>query len=69
MIKKGRVGDNFGAAGTLHAGFLLDLTDRAQVRFRIPCYAVANRSQDLAVGLDIGFLFSGRFKNVKKLNY
>lgn len=62
-------GDNIGPAGTVHAGFLLDVTDQFQVRFRVPYYAVANETRDHAAGLEVGFLFSPRFKNVKKLNY
>jgi len=67
--KEGPTGDNIGPSGTLHAGFLLDVTDRVQVRFRVPYYAVANQSRDHAAGLDVGILFSGRFRNVKKLNF
>lgn len=62
-------GENIGPSGTIHAGFLLDVTDRLQVRFRIPYYVAANHSRDHAAGFELGFLFSGRFKNVKKLNY
>jgi len=67
--KGGPIGEDIGPSGTLHAGFLLDVTDRVQLRFRVPYYAVANHSRDHAAGLDVGILFSGRFKNVKKLNY
>lgn len=67
--KSGDIGENVGPAGTVHAGFLLDLTDRVQVRFRVPYYVVGNNDRDHAAGFEFGFLFSGRFKNVKKLNY
>lgn len=62
-------GENIGPAGTVHAGFLLDVTDRFQVRFRVPYYVVANDNRDHAAGFELGFLFSGRFKNIKKINY
>ena len=67
--KGGPVGKDVGPSGTLHAGFLVDVTDRAQVRFRVPYYAVANHSRDHAAGFEVGVLFFGRFRNVKKLNY
>lgn len=66
--KEGPTGENIGPSGTLHAGFLLDVTDRVQVRFRVPYYAVANHSRDHAAGFEVGILFSGRFRNTKKLN-
>jgi hypothetical protein len=67
--KGGPVGKDVGPSGTLHAGFLVDVTDRAQVRFRVPYYAVANHSRDHAAGFEVGVLFFGRFRNVKKLNF
>ncbi len=67
--KGGPTGEDVGPSGTVHAGFLLDVTDRVQLRFRVPYYVVANHSRDHAAGFEIGILFSGRFKNVKKLNY
>ena len=65
----GKFGDKFGPSGTIHIGFSLDLTDRVQMRMRVPYHIVGNKTNDQVIGVDVGFLFSGRFKNVKKLNY
>jgi hypothetical protein len=65
----GKFGDKFGPSGTVHAGFSLDLTDRAEVRLRVPYYIVGNATDDQLAGVEVGFLFSPRFKHVKKLNY
>jgi|WetSurMetagenome_2_1015567.scaffolds.fasta_scaffold477247_1 hypothetical protein len=65
----GKFGDKFGPSATVHVGFSLDLTDRAQVRMRVPYYYVGNKTEDQVVGVEVGFLFSGRFKHVQKLNY
>jgi hypothetical protein len=64
-----KFGDNIGPSGTVHIGFGLDLTDRVQMRVRVPYHIVLNNKNDQAAGVEVGFLFSGRFKNVKKLNY
>ncbi|MBN2188736.1 MAG: hypothetical protein JW699_04720 [Chitinispirillaceae bacterium] len=65
----GKFGDKFGPSATVHAGFSLDLTDRAAVRVRVPYYFVGNESEDQLAGVEVGFMFSPRFKHVKKLNY
>jgi hypothetical protein len=65
----GKFGDKFGPSATVHAGFSLDLTDRAQVRVRVPYYIVGNETNDQVAGVEVGFLFSGRFKHGRKLNY
>jgi len=68
--KKGSdFGQTIGMSGTAHLGFLLDLTENMQIRVRVPYHFVANSTRDHAVGLDIGFLFSDKFRKVKKLNY
>ncbi|MFC1584996.1 acyloxyacyl hydrolase [Fibrobacterota bacterium] len=68
--KKGRnFGENLGASATVHMGFLLDLTDRLQIRVRIPYHIVFNADKDQGIGVDLGFLFSDKFRRVKKLNY
>jgi hypothetical protein len=64
-----KFGDKFGPSATVHAGFSLDLTDRTQVRVRIPYYFVGNATDDQVAGVEVGFLFSGRFKHGRKLNY
>ena len=67
--KKGDFGDNFGPMVTLRLGFLLDVTDRLQVRLCVPYYFVANETRDNTAGMEIGLLFSDRFRKVRKLNY
>jgi hypothetical protein len=62
-------GEDFGASATAHLGFLLDLSDRLLLRIRLPYHIVFNADKDMAVGLDIGFLFSDKFRRTKKLNY
>jgi hypothetical protein len=69
--KAGPFGDNLGAAGSVHAGLLLDVLDEMQLRIRVPYFVVANKAGDQGVGLDVGFLFSSplRTTKVKKLKY
>jgi hypothetical protein len=64
-------GDDLGAAGTIHAGLLLDVLDELQLRVRVPYTVVANRVWDAGVGVDVGFLLSSplRTAKVKKLKY
>lgn len=65
----GKFGDKIGPSVTAHIGFSLDLNDRVQMRMRVPYHAVFNETDDQVVGVEVGFLFSGRFKNIRKLNY
>ena len=69
--KPGAFGDNLGAAGSVHAGLMLDVMDEMQLRIRVPFHVVANKAGDQGVGLDVGFLFSSplRTTKVKKLKY
>ena len=67
--KEGTFGDNIGPSGTVHVGFTVDLSETVQMRMRVPYYIVGNPAQDQAIGLDVGFLFTGRYRDVKKLNY
>lgn len=69
--KAGPFGDNLGAAGSVHAGLLLDVLDELQLRIRVPYHVVANKAGDQGVGIDVGFLFSSplRTTKVKKLKY
>jgi len=53
----------------MHIGFELDISEKVQMRFKIPYHVVANQSRDQAVGLDMGLLFSKGYKKVKKLEY
>jgi hypothetical protein len=62
-------GDDFGPSATAHVGFALGLGERVQVQARIPFHIALNAATDMCIGLDIGFLFSDKFKKVKKLNY
>ncbi len=63
--KKNGLGNGFGAAGTVHAGLLIDLMDELQVRVRVPYHFIANKDRDMGVGLDIGFLFSTSQRKMK----
>jgi hypothetical protein len=67
--KGNRFGDDFGPSGTAHLGFTIDLSDRVQMRVRVPYHLVGGETPDHLVGLDIGFLFSNQFRHVKKLDY
>lgn len=67
--KSKNFGDNIGPSGTVHIGFGLDLTDRVQMRIRVPYHIALDKTNDQAAGVEVGFLFSGRFKNSVKLNY
>jgi hypothetical protein len=69
--KAGPFGDNLGAAGSVHAGLMLDVMDELQLRIRVPYHVVANKAGDQGVGIDVGFLFSSplRTTHVKKLKY
>jgi hypothetical protein len=69
--KAGPFGDNVGAAGSVHAGLILDVMDELQLRVRVPYHVVANKTMDQGVGIDVGFLFSSplRTTRVKKLKY
>jgi hypothetical protein len=62
-------GDDFGPSGTAHVGFTIDLSDRVQMRVRVPYHLVAGETLDHLIGLEAGFLFSNKFRHVKKLDY
>ena len=62
-------GENVGPEGTLHAGVVFDISPSVQMRVRAPFHAVFNQTNDYAMGLDIGLLFSRPYRHVKKLNY
>lgn len=62
-------GDDFGPSLTAHFGFALDLNENVAVRFRAPYHIILNESSDQMAGIDIAFLFSSKYKNVRKLNY
>jgi hypothetical protein len=68
--KKGfNFGDNIGPAGTVHAGFIAEISKTVQLRVRVPFHAVLNRTGDYGAGLDVGILFSKPYRHVKKLDY
>jgi hypothetical protein len=69
MDKGNSFGQDFGPSATVHAGFLLDLTDILQIRVRVPYHLITNADWDQGVGLDVGFLFSSAHRNVKRLRY
>jgi hypothetical protein len=62
-------GENFGPSGTVHLGCAFDVSDRLQVQVRVPYHFVATREIDHGIGLDIGLLFSDKFRHVKKYDY
>ncbi|MDB5106650.1 MAG: hypothetical protein JWP91_4339 [Fibrobacteres bacterium] len=64
-------GNDIGAAGTVHAGMLLDVLDELQLRIRVPFHVVANTAGDRGVGIDAALLFSSPHRNtkVRKLRY
>jgi hypothetical protein len=61
--------DDFGPSGTAHIGFTLDLSDRVQMRVRVPYHLVGSATPGHLIGLEAGFLFSNKFRRVKKLDY
>ncbi len=62
-------GGGFGPSLTLHTGFVLDISENVAVRMRLPYHFIYNEHRDHCAGIDFGFIFFSRFKNVKKLNY
>jgi hypothetical protein len=64
-------GNDIGAAGTVHAGMLIDVLDELQLRIRVPFHFVGNTAGDRGVGVDLGILFSSPHRNtkVRKLKY
>lgn len=67
--KTSEFGKNIGPSFTAHAGFNLDLNESIQVRARVPYIVTVNEDVDQVVGLEIGIMFSDRFRKVKKLDY
>jgi hypothetical protein len=67
--KRYSFGDNVGPLGTVHAGFLADISKTIQMRLRVPFHIVLDRTSDCAIGMDIGILFSKPYRQVKKLDY
>lgn len=65
----GAFGDDFGPSFTAHFGFSLDLNENIALRIRAPYHFTMNEANDVMAGLDFAFLFSSKYKNVKKLNY
>ncbi len=62
-------GRNFGPSITVHGGCTVDLSDNVALRVRLPYHVILTETADHMVGLEFAFLFSSRFKNVKKLEY
>lgn len=67
--KKQDFGQNIGPSATMHIGISINVTDNFEFRIRVPYLIVLNDTRDNAAGIEVGFLFSDRFKKVKKLNY
>lgn len=61
--------DNIGPAATVHLGFIFDINESVQLRFRAPYTYVANEARDHYAAIDVGLLFTDKFKRVKKLEY
>lgn len=64
-----KFGDNIGPSATVHVGVTIDLSKSVQMRVRAPYHVVANDTKDQVAGIDIGFLFSNRYRHVRKLDY
>lgn len=62
-------GDNFGPSAKLQFGFLFDVAETFQIKMQVPYHIVANEYIDQGIGVEVGFMFSGRNRSVKKLNY
>jgi len=62
-------GENFGPEGTMHAGFLLEVTEAVQFCVQVPYYLTLNNAKDQELGVEVGFLFSKPYRHAKKLNY
>ncbi len=62
-------GENFGPEGTIHAGFLLEVTEAIQFQVQVPYYLTLNNAKDQELGVEIGLLFSKPYRHTKKLNY
>lgn len=69
MNHSGEFSNDFGPAVTMHVGFTMDINENVAVRLRAPFRMILNEYDDQMAGLDLTFLFSSKFKNVKKLNY
>jgi hypothetical protein len=67
--RDGDFSENLGPSITAHAGLLVDLNENVSVRFRVPYHMILNEYRDHMVGLECAFIFSSKFKNVKKLRY
>lgn len=67
--KSGDFGDNIGPSGTVHLGCVFEINESVQLRFRVPFTFVVNETRDNCAGVEVGFLFSDKFKRVKKLEY
>ena len=62
-------GSDFGPSITVHGGCTIDLADNVALRLRLPYHVIFTESTDHMVGLECAFLFSSRFKKVRKLEY
>lgn len=69
MEHSGEFRDDFGPAITAHLGITVDLTENVTLRIRAPYHYVMNEYSDQTAGLDVAFLFSSKYKHVKKLDY
>jgi hypothetical protein len=62
-------GECFGPSAKVQFGLLFDVAETFQIKMQIPYHVVINEYVDQGIGVEIGFMFSGRNRAVKKLNY
>ena len=61
-------GENIGLSGTIHGGFLLEVSETFHVELMVPYHLVGNKEIDHAVGFQIGFIFLDKYSKVRKLH-
>ncbi len=67
--KGGDFGDCFGPSAKVQFGFLFDVAETFQIKMQVPYHVVINEYIDQGIGVEVVFMFSGRNRSVKKLNY
>ncbi len=60
-------GDSFGPSIKTQVGLFFNITETFQMKIQIPYHVTINEFNDQCFGVEI--LFSGRYRNVNKLNY
>ena len=62
-------GAGVGTSAVARAGLLVALSNSFTMTLSVPYYFIANQTRDQLVGINIGFLFSDGFQNIRKLNF